>query len=169
MAEIGGNIPENQPRVPHNLKRDKALNTLPRFQDVQFNDELSSATEITQFIPWLANRPESHIMVVCHHNVILKLLNMFKLRATAGISKVLAASHLLLHELMCCQVANCTPIHCMFEGALMVSVDRDDGTTVTSNQNTSKSCQNTDNAGRSEQLAAKLAAKNTRKQKKKKK
>jgi len=159
-AELGGgkSIPENRSRPVRELRRDDALTSIPRFAEVDFSlaeGESGSEENLSSFLEWLRCRPEAEVFVVCHHNVILKLLNMFKLRGS-------------LHK-----VANCVPMHCVFEGNQMVDMsersiklaDIVEGDTPQKGS----AVQPQNRAGKlKEKLAAKALANNTRKQKKKK-
>ena len=82
IAEIGSGIPENQARDIATLMKDPVLTDIPRFSDVDFRElaEVDDDAGLCDFVVWLGERPEANVLVVCHHNVILKLLNMHGLR-----------------------------------------------------------------------------------------
>lgn len=82
IREVGSRIPENIARPVDELRRDRDLASLPRFEDVSF-DLLGGTFPVADdddehtlqgFVNWLRSRPERHIWVVCHHNVIQWLL-----------------------------------------------------------------------------------------------
>eukprot|EP00978_Attheya_sp_CCMP212_P032658 scaffold128551_cov45-Attheya_sp.AAC.3 len=75
-----GKIPENTTRPPNTVVRflKKKLRhfhpaALHALDSIDFS-LLDEADDGMPFLPWLARRTESNIVVVCHHNVILQLL-----------------------------------------------------------------------------------------------
>lgn len=88
-----GSIPENRPRPLDRVKRDLSRLRIPSSSSasdvvntIDFSllpdgwpsddavvDERYSSLDA--FVTWMRERPERHVAVVCHHNVILKLLN----------------------------------------------------------------------------------------------
>jgi len=110
LAEIGGSIPENEGRAINTVLRD-VRHKLKHYTDTSCLDIIDvsllppswpnitkskAKNSVMNFIEWLHGRPEENIAIVCHFNVINKLLR------TRGYN-----------------VENCVPITCvMNEGDL---------------------------------------------------
>jgi hypothetical protein len=100
-----GKLPEHTPRPPNMVVRflkkqlrhsnPAALHALDSI-DFSLLDETHNGS--MPFLPWLARRTESNIVVVCHHNVILQLLK---------------GHH-------CDRVRNCEPIVCTWKSGRLV-------------------------------------------------
>eukprot|EP00658_Telonema_sp_P-2_P007737 TRINITY_DN12878_c0_g1_i7.p1 TRINITY_DN12878_c0_g1~~TRINITY_DN12878_c0_g1_i7.p1 ORF type:complete len:367 (+),score=77.68 TRINITY_DN12878_c0_g1_i7:220-1320(+) len=148
VAEVGGQIPENQPRKLKELLGDHSMNCLPRFGDIDFgllaNPDPARKSEqdlgLKSFLEFLNTRPETHVFVVCHHNVILKLLQWYNLRGS-------------IHK-----VPNCVPITCEFDGNKMISAQLPGREIQISNPNSNQSAP-IRGLTRLEQLQEKLARK----------
>ena len=89
IREIGSGIPENQPRAIKAVLRDLPFITDGAFQEVESIDtslqpdnwpdvgsQIDKADELANFKTWLYHeRAEEIIAVICHHNVIVTLLD----------------------------------------------------------------------------------------------
>jgi len=91
LAEVGSSIPENMGRPIKKVLKD-IKRTLPYCEEISCLDKIDFSLlpkswpdigkpksltnhSLMNFLEWLNSRPETNIVVVCHYNVIIRLLN----------------------------------------------------------------------------------------------
>ena len=86
IAEIGDGIPENRGRPYKDLVKDPKVSCYPTFYTLdsstlpedwpRYKPEGTQADVNANFLRWLAMQPESEIVLVCHCNFMMSLLNL---------------------------------------------------------------------------------------------